>query len=177
MSFAKSASQFGLIIGLGLVGYVGFNTLSTALDPGPDENIMTIATENAQMIAAEASAVDTRPRFLEMAATNPSGWSPITLKVGMQGTDMIENIWVGDISNIGDGSFAGRLANDPMALAGLKMGSRVVFEENQISDWAVMINERGYGYYSVRAIAELVSEEEAEQLMSFLSSDPLPPGF
>lgn len=178
MSVTESLSRLGLIAGLGLVGYVGITAVNAGVtSTGPDENIMTIATENELMQQAEKDAVATLPRFLELAATEPASWSPITLKVGMQGSDMIENIWVDNIKTAGPSSFSGTLANNPMQLAGLTMGSRVIFEENQITDWAVQVDGRGYGYYSVRAIAELVSEEEGAQLRAFLASDPLPPSF
>lgn len=178
MSISKSLSQFGLIAGLGLIGYVAVTTLSpNTFAAGPDENVVTIATENELMQQAEVDAIATLPRFLEMAATAPDGWSPMMLKIGMQGTDMVENIWVENIQTAGATSYSATLANNPMQLEGLQLGSRVIFENQQITDWAVQINGRGYGYYSVRAIAALVSEEEAAQISALLAPDPLPPGF
>jgi len=177
MSFGTVVSQIGLSLGLGLCGFVGVSALLNSGLLGPDPNVMEINSENELIQKAQADATATLPRFLELADSNPSGWGPISLKVGMQGRDMVEHIWIEDIEASGPNSFAGKLANDPVGLTGLELGSRVFFDREQVSDWAVVIDGKGYGYYSVRAIKEFVSDEEAAQLTAFLSEEPLPPDF
>ncbi len=176
MSLAKYIGQIGILGSLGCLGFVAVSFLSERASP-TDNNVLTLGTENELMRAAEASATETLPRFLELAATNPGNWQDISVKVGIQGTEMVENIWIGDIEKLDETLFAGQLANEPVDLGGLEIGSRVEFDLDQITDWSVVIDGRGYGYYTVRAITDMVSDEEAAQINAFLSSDPLPPKF
>ena len=177
MSVGKVATQVAFSLGMGLCGFVGVTALLNSGLLGSDENVLTIGGENEVMVAAQQEAATTLPRFLELAATTPAGWGPISLKVGMQGRDMVEHIWIEDIEASGSGSFAGKLANDPVALTGLNLGSRVFFDREQVTDWAVIIDGRGYGYYTIRASKDFVTEEEAAQFSAFLADQPLPPEF
>ncbi|MEO1638228.1 MAG: DUF2314 domain-containing protein [Pseudomonadota bacterium] len=177
MSAGKILTQISFSMGLGLLGFVGVSALLQSGLLGPNKNVITVNTENELLQQAEEDALATLPRFLELAETDPSDWGPISLKIGMRGAEMLEFIWVENIERAGPGSFRGTLANDPVELTGLDLGSRVVFDQEQVSDWAVIIDGKGYGYYSVRAFRELVSEEEAAQLTAFLSTEPLPPNF
>ncbi|MEM8536752.1 MAG: DUF2314 domain-containing protein [Pseudomonadota bacterium] len=177
MSFGKVVTQVMFSLGLGLCGFVGVSALLNSDLLGPDENVITIGGETEIMVAAQEQAAQTLPRFLELANSQPEGWGPISLKVGMRGRDMVEHIWIEEIEEQSNGGFAGKLANDPVGLTGLELGSRVFFDKEQVTDWAVVIDGRGYGYYTVRAISDFVSDEEAAQYAAFLSEQPLPPGF
>ena len=177
MSLARTLGQVSFSLGLGLLGFVGVSVILQSGILGQSRNVVTLNTELDSLQQATSEAQATLTRFLDLAETNPEGWGPISLKVGMRGAEMMEHIWIEDVERAGQGTFRGTLANEPVELTGLELGSRIIFEREQINDWAVIIDDKGYGYFSARATMEYLSEEEAARMTAFLSDNPLPPNF
>lgn len=85
----------------------------------------------------------------------------------------LEHIWVDNSARNGD-RFTGTLANEPDDLGAWRNGSEVTFNHDQISDWGINIDGRGYGYFTVRVMLPRLDKESAAGLRAWLSEDPLP---
>lgn len=142
-----------------------------------ENNVVMIATGDTKIEVARADARAALPRFLEAAAEKPADWENVTLKVAFEGATMIENIWVSDFHPTEGENFEAVLANEPVDLPGLHAGDRVTFHYSQIGDWAFIQSGKGYGFYSVRAMKDQMSEEQIAAVDEFLSADPLPSGW
>jgi uncharacterized protein YegJ (DUF2314 family) len=127
------------------------------------------------MNAAIAEARSHYPRFLQAMRSEPSDSSRVyKVKVGLPTENGPEHIWVGDL-RFEDGELVGSLANEPMFLPEMHLGSRVVVREEQVSDWSVFREDRLYGSFTTRVMLPELEEEQAARLRDVLSTAPLPP--
>ncbi len=170
----------GLAAVLWISQQVGFlptsaNTAVEGTDAG--NNVMQVHNEDQAMAEAQRSAIATLATFMDAAETVPDSWEMATIKVALEGSEQIENIWVSDFRHLEGARFVGKLGNDPVNLPGLKAGDEVEFTYGQINDWAFIENGRGYGFYSVRAMLPMMEEAQANGMREFLSADPLPAGW
>jgi uncharacterized protein YegJ (DUF2314 family) len=127
-------------------------TPALAQDP-----VTNFAAADATMNAAMAEAQRTLPMFLGNALNGEGiGRDGTGVKVGLpvaSGEDGQEHIWVTPFRLLPDGSLSGYLANEPVDLGALRIGDRVDFTRDQISDWSV-VNQQGklFGNYTSRVM-------------------------
>jgi len=97
------------------------------------------------------------------------------LKAAFNGIDnYVEHTWVDTVRILPNKGFSGRLANKPNYLKNLKLGDKVTFTYSQISDWNVLRDDKGYGYYTIRVMLDRLAAHQANQLRDFLSLTPVP---
>ena len=102
-----------------------------------------------------------------------------TVKIRIKTESGSEHIWVSDLSPtkfIGRKpiEFTGLLSNKPEDIAGMELGDQIAFSRFVIEDWGLVVEGRGYGFYSVRALLPYLPEEEAVPLNAFLMPSALP---
>ena len=103
-----------------------------------------------------------------------------TLKIRVEtGNGSSEHIWVSDFTPtrfIGNKAieFEGVFSNGPVNVPDMELGDAVAFSRFVIEDWGLVVEGRGYGFYSVRAFLPHMEPEEAAQLHAFLAPNPLP---
>lgn len=127
--------------------------------------------------AIEQSRVDAQselPTFLKIAKSDPEHWEAMSVKVALPTDDASEHIWISEFTRINGTRYEGILSNDPVNLPDLKAGDCVEFTYDQIDDFGFIEGGQGYGFYSVRAILPLMSEQQAASYGGFLSPDLLP---
>jgi uncharacterized protein YegJ (DUF2314 family) len=129
------------------------------ITPGfAQDPIINYEKDDAAMNAAIAEAQATLPLFLANVLDAEGNGSDLALiKVGfptIDGGDMdVEHIWVSPFARLGDGSFIGLLANEPVALGNLMAGDQVDFTEDMISDWHMTApSGRYWGSYTSRVM-------------------------
>ena len=86
----------------------------------------------------------------------------------------VEHIWISDIGRDGD-RIEGRLANDPVALKGLSINSKVEVAETQISDWQYRKGGKLYGHFTTRALWDHASAEQRAEAAALFAPTPLEP--
>lgn len=74
----------------------------------------------------------------------------------------IEHIWLSNIQKK-KGKLFGEVGNEPNDVSNLSLGQRVEIDENRISDWMIIENNKLIGGHTIRAIRNRMSElEKAE---------------
>ncbi len=154
---------------LSLIAGVFLATQAFAGDP-----VVIFEEDDKDLAAAIEQARDTLPAFLNFVADGARDTSGFGVKVTLQGDEILEHIWVSDLTVLASGKLRGRLANQPVNLGRMKIGDPITFYESQISDWNFVRGGKGYGYYTVRVIAKRMVAEDAAALAGFLSAEPLP---
>ncbi|HHS94322.1 MAG TPA: DUF2314 domain-containing protein [Rhodobacterales bacterium] len=153
--------------------------LSGHAQQGPgDESVVSIADDDPAMVDAIETARGHLGQVLT-AAINEFGVAHpgLTLKVAfpVESAQMDrEVIWLSDISLAQDG-MAGRLANDPVAMPGLKFGDEVRFTQDMIYDWGLAgPDDRIFGHFTTRVLLDQIPKAQADEIRTMLSDDPLP---
>ena len=136
-------------------------------------------TGDAQMSAAIDAALTSLDSFFRALDRGRITRAEAGLKVALEtpagSAATHEVIWVADFSTRDSKTFTAYLANEPNQLPGLTLGSKVTFSRDQIRDWSVIRDGKGYGYFTVRAMLPRLSAQQAAQLRQFLSEDPFLP--
>ena len=150
---------------------IQFMLSSPALAGDP---VILFAEDNKQLNQAIIEARNSLPKFLLHVTKNKLADNQFGLKVAFQGDDYIEHIWISQPIDLGGGKFSGLLANEPDQLGKLSINDKVVFFEDQISDWNLVRGGKGYGFYTLRIMLAQMPAPQAAQLRDFLSLDPIP---
>lgn len=141
--------------------------------------IVQFSDQDAAMNAAIAEARRSYPQFLTQfnAAPAREASQSYMLKLGLPTPDGgHEHIWVSNLRRE-RGQLVGDLANEPAGLSGRHLGSRVVVDDAQVSDWAIITNEGMYGSFTTRVMLPFIDPNEAASLRQMLTPQPLPAGW
>lgn len=146
------------------------------------DSVIGLASDDPVMSAAAREAQATLPRFMTRLSSDPwlakTAFLKVALPVTVGNTGATDEvIWVTGFRETAPGRFQGKLAREPDHLMGLSAGSTVGFATTQIRDWAAVIDGRGYGYYTLRAMLPVIKAEEAVELRDFLAPEPVPAGW
>jgi len=143
--------------------------------------VMDFDPDDPEMNAAVRQAQHTLPLFLEAALEGKEVSAPdVLVKVALpRASDPMtnENIWVDRFQRVGPDEFLGCLANEPVDLAHLGLGSRVFFSQAQIVDWSVFSPDgRLHGNYTSRVMYDR-GAFAGEEYDDIFMPDPLPAGW
>ena len=139
---------------------------------GTPETYISVDSETPEMQAAYKEARRTLADFNSKIANPPKDWSDFSIKVAFPTRDdSLEHIWVADIEVSSD-KYVGRVANDPVNVAGMKLGDPVEFKSQDVSDWQYMKNGKLYGHYTTRAMMHNMSPDQQAQLATVLGVNP-----
>ncbi|AZO47331.1 MAG: DUF2314 domain-containing protein [Mesorhizobium sp.] len=129
------------------------------------ENVVAYSTEDKAMQAAKNKGHSTLPRFHELMAAGTPG--TYTVKFPLTQNGATEHIWM-QLTGLGDGTFIGLLADEPVNGTKYKMGDRMTVEEADVEDWMVKNGGEVYGGYTVRqAFADMPKEQAAKYGITF----------
>ncbi|MEM1053824.1 MAG: DUF2314 domain-containing protein [Pseudomonadota bacterium] len=135
--------------------------------------VTDVTTQMHEDAVAEARA--TFDHFLTMQAAQLPGYGQFAAKVALPTRDgSKEHIWVNGIKR-SKGAFSGVLNNDPYNLADdLKIGDRVTFSVEQLTDWGYSESGRQRGHFTTRLLAQQMPEADRKQLLAMLHTSPMP---
>jgi len=115
--------------------------------------------DDPRMKAAEANA---RTQFGKFeAAFHKQDGEDFSIKAAISGGGNTEHIWVA-VEKIGDEQIEGALANDPIDLGGLKLGSKVTVKRQQVEDWVFSRGGNPVGSFTLPVI-QAIHEERARK--------------
>ena len=115
--------------------------------------------DDPRLKSAEEEA---RRRFSEFeTAFEKKDGTKFAIKARISSDGNSEHIWI-EVDQITESNIRGRLGNDPVDLAGLKMGSRVEVERGQVEDWAFLRSGAPVGLFTVAAIQQIEKERYGE---------------
>lgn len=144
-----------------------------------EDRVLPYSESDPRMNAAILEAQRSLPEFLE-AALDAQGLSRQghVVKVAMPTSSdptSREHIWVAPFARLTDGRFTGYLDNEPQDLGDLRLGDRIVFSSDMISDWGILSEAgRSYGQFTTRVIFQdgVFGDTPFDQIFE---ADPLPP--
>ncbi len=144
------------------------------------DQVIGYADTDARMNGAIAEARALLPQFLaELRTARAQSRGAFTVKAGLRTSDGgREHIWIGDLRYEGD-QLVGNLINEPYYLPGMRMGSRVEINPEDISDWTIPTPEGVYGGFTTRVMLEDMPAAEAARYREQLgmTASPTPPGW
>lgn len=146
---------------------------SPSAAPAQQSGVIAFRGSDTEMSAAISKARSTLDIFwkaLEKPGPNEEGHSlEVRIAVGDPRKNEAEHIWVVQIERLADDRLAGRYANQPQRFRA-KVGERVVFRPEQISDWIFVRNGRFVGMQTMRPMLAKMPKEQADHFRSRLES-------
>ena len=123
------------------------------------------------MWRATEKAQATLDDFLSKAKQLPAGTSSYALKVRVQEGRDTEYFWVEEFT-WSDGSFTGRINDEPRLVKSIKPGQIVNFSRSQIADWKYLDEKTGMTFGNFTACA-LLSKEPPDKAKEIKRRDGL----
>lgn len=128
----------------------------------PADQVVHIASADAEMNAAIKHAQDTLDSFLKIVAAPPKGASHFKLKVRFSDDNGIEHMWVRRFTQTGD-KFVGELNDDPEVVRNVSNGQTLTFKRADISDWGYAQDGKQKGSFTVCVMFKHMPVEEAKR--------------
>ncbi|MFT4119369.1 YegJ family protein [Bradyrhizobium sp.] len=126
--------------------------------------VIDVDSEDAEMNAAIARARGTLSTFWTSFGAPTQAETGHSLKVSFPAGDRVELIWVADIKKLPNGSYLGRLANDPRDVRGKRAGDPVEFTQADISDWMFMRRGKIVGGETIKPLLKSIPKADADAL-------------
>jgi uncharacterized protein YegJ (DUF2314 family) len=117
--------------------------------------------EEPALLRAAQKAQATLDDFLATAKQQPAGTSSFALKARIQEGRDTEYFWLDEFT-WSDGSFTGRINNEPRLLKSIKAGQIVNFGRSQVADWKYVDEKSGRTFGNFAACALLSKQPPAQ---------------
>jgi uncharacterized protein YegJ (DUF2314 family) len=135
----------------------------------PDK-VITVADDDAEMLAAIATARGALPQFWDMFEKRPHKESAFSLKVKITDKKKTEFFWLTDIERK-DGQTLGTIDNEPETVKSVKAGQRITIPDPNIADWFYMRDGKMVGNYTLRVLFKQMPPEEVAKYKKIMA-DP-----
>lgn len=119
------------------------------------------AFDESEMDAAIAKARATVDEFIEVLAERDA--DQFSIKAPITDSNGTEHFWITNIS-YENGTFSGKIANDPGIVEKVQFGDSWTVTEDGISDWMYVRGEKIHGGYTIDPLLDSYSEEEAQKM-------------
>lgn len=126
------------------------------------DEVMNLAMDKALITIGYFEESLTQPK--------PDQYS-FSAKVGLKEGSTVEHIWLGDVVMEEDRTLYGTISNHPVNLKNVSMGSKVLVERKDISDWMIIEAGRLIGGYTLRAYREgleMAAREDFDQSLGIV---------
>lgn len=117
-------------------------------------------SEEERINAAMEKARLTFDYFRSSLASPLSHQQYFSLKAKIEDGDVVEHIWLNEVTFDETGNFFGKIGNDPLSVKNVKIDQQVGIPFEKVSDWMIIEDGRLIGGYTIRAIRETMTNEE-----------------
>ena len=117
-------------------------------------HVYHIPDESERMNAGMEKARHTISYFKRSLTTPQSHQQYFSLKAKIVDGNMIEHIWLTDVTFDDSDNFYGHIGNEPLNVRNVKMGQKVGVALPNVSDWMIIENGQLIGGYTIRAIRD-----------------------
>lgn len=161
------------IVALGLLILFKVPALEAQLaaEPAGGGKVIAVDVSNRTMAEAIDRARETLPLFFKALAGPFGDKENFALKVAIKDGTRVEHKWLVNLKNEG-GQWSGVVHNQPFAVTTVKRGQRFMIAHNNISDWMYLQDQKIYGGYTVRVLAEMLAPQDANVLKAALANVP-----
>jgi uncharacterized protein YegJ (DUF2314 family) len=144
--------------------------------PAGQERLLEPSADDPAVNTAMRQAVETQDIFWRKFGAKEPGTTDYAVKLKMTAEDGYkEFIWAEPVRREG-AEIVARLANEPVHLRNLRLGSEVRVSRDLIADWTYTRNGKAYGHFTTRALKKLATPEELAEIEGVLSPTPLESG-
>jgi uncharacterized protein YegJ (DUF2314 family) len=148
-------------------------TLAGCNKAAEDDNLILSKPDDAPVLAAERKAAETLPIFWAKFDAQEPGVSRYLVKVALQAKGGgAEVLWATPLRRTATGVEV-RLANEPVYVAELKLGSVIEVLPSEIMDWSYQKDGKAYGHFVSRAMLDRAPPEARAEMEAVLSPTPL----
>ncbi|NOX53782.1 MAG: DUF2314 domain-containing protein [Planctomycetes bacterium] len=127
-----------------------------SLEQSAEVLVVAVRDDDPRMQAAVEEARRRWPEF-ERAFRSGAG-ELFGVKAPIRRNEETEFIWI-EVTAIEGGIIYGKLANEPVNLTGLRLGSRVQVPVRRVNDWSYLCNDELVGAFTVKVLREASREE------------------
>ncbi|MEM0970650.1 MAG: DUF2314 domain-containing protein, partial [Verrucomicrobiota bacterium] len=132
---------------------------------GEKPETLTSAYDEKEMDLAIEKARDRVEEFLVIFERGDA--DSFAIKVPITDTHGTEHFWLTDIT-YDDGSFTGRIGNDPGIVKGVTFGQSWTVKKGELSDWMYVRGDRIHGGFTIEALLPSFPPEQAEAIRAQL---------
>ncbi|MEP3479484.1 MAG: DUF2314 domain-containing protein [Fuerstiella sp.] len=122
----------------------------------PNPAVISVDENDTAMNEAIAEAKQTFGFFIEHWQTMES--DSAAFKVHVKVDDGAEHIWFTPVS-VNQDQLVGICANEPIDIAGLKMGDQRTFSCDDLSDWMILDGDQCHGGYTIEVMSQLSPQD------------------
>jgi uncharacterized protein YegJ (DUF2314 family) len=153
-----------LFAAIAFASLAGLGALPASVKAAPP--VIRIPTDDsADMQAAIAKARETLPAFWQSYANPGEGESNFAVKLAVADGELLEFFWLVDLERDGD-VISGKIGNEPAGVTTVKLGERVSFTEDQITDWTFMRGGKMVGNETMRPLLKRMPGSDAQRFKS-----------
>jgi uncharacterized protein YegJ (DUF2314 family) len=127
-----------------------------------EDQVIHVPANDTEMSDAIDKARSTLPQFWARYAKPGPGERNFSLKVRVIDNDRIEHFWVSRIEHKGEMLY-GTIDNEPKIVGTVKLGERISFKDDMISDWMFMRNGKLVGNETMRPLLKRMPKEQADR--------------
>lgn len=127
-----------------------------ALEDDAPVPVIQVSDDDPRMIAAVEEAQRRWPEFV--AAFEQRNGENFSVKAPVTAGDNTEFIWL-NVTAIENQVIYGQLANEPVSLGNLKIGSKVRVMVEKLNDWVVVQNGQPVGLFTAKVITDAANEQ------------------
>ena len=131
------------------------------IERAQNDEVTHALNEEPAVRRATEKAQATLDDFLAKAKQQPAGTSAYALKVRVQEGRDTEYFWVEEFT-WSDGSFTGRINNEPRLVKTIKPGQIYKFSRSQVADWKYFDEKNGKTFGNFTACALLSKQPTAQ---------------
>ena len=132
----------------------------------PDDQVVRVSGEDAEMNDAIAQARATLDGFLALSGKPPKDAKGFKLKVKFSDGKVNEHMWVTPFRRDGD-DFTGVLANEPESVRNVQAWQTVRFKRADITDWGYERGGKQYGSFTVCVMLRHMTQQEAQPYRAY----------
>ncbi len=139
-----------------------------------EDNVFYADNTDEVMNRAIEKARQTLGYFEESLRSPQPGQRSFSAKVRLEEGETSEHLWLGDVKIDEDGSVFGTVSNEPVDLQNISLGSKVLVQGEDISDWMIVEGGRLIGGYTVRVYRdqlEPAAQNDFDQSLGLIVDD------
>jgi uncharacterized protein YegJ (DUF2314 family) len=127
-----------------------------------EDQVINVPANDTEMSAAIDKARSSLPQFWDRYAKPGLGEHNFSLKVRVIDNDRVEHFWVSRIERKGE-TLYGIIDNEPKLVGTVKLGERISFKDDMISDWMFMRNGKLVGNETMRPLLKRMPKQQADR--------------
>ena len=156
------ARRMGRFLGIVIFGAMVLAWAGMGPARAAEDQVINVPANDTEMSAAIDKARASLPQFWARYAKPGPGERNFGLKVRLTDNEVLEHFWLSRIERKGQVLY-GTIDNEPERVLTVKLGERISFKDDMISDWMFMRNGKLVGNETMRPLLKRMPKEQADR--------------